>query len=64
MRRFKYTGDPCLVKQTQNPTAGVFGYEFELDGDAVEVDDKFANKLAGNSHFTEVTGKKKAAKKK
>lgn len=30
----------------------LFGYEFTLNGAAVEVDDESAKKLAGNSHFT------------
>lgn len=29
----------------------LFGYEFALNGAAVEVDDDSAKKLAGNSHF-------------
>ena len=50
--QFAFTGDP---NDSHNPAwISMYGYMFKLGGAAIKVKDSFhANKLAGNSHFTE-----------
>ena len=42
----------------------IFGYDFVLNGDPVEVDAKTAAKLSNNAHFVEVKAKAKRGKTK
>jgi hypothetical protein len=52
--KFQYVG--CGIDDPQ--TTKIYGYEFELHGDVVEVDGKAAKKLVGNATFIEVYAEK------